>query len=171
MDQNHAWKFEAMKTYHPDHHLARPWWQKQRRIPMIMIAKDWFKRHPWGEEFQTNILLISRTMVVTYHPTCHLAICDHITTFPLSPSKQCPWTTNRTAVKRSKIVTCTPHPMVLVRFDPLRCKHWNMPPWEGRDHRTVEDHPSGCKYLGTPISKPRMAIWKGNNQILRGLIY
>ena len=71
--------------YHPDYHLTRPWWQKQRKILTIMIVKDWFKRHPWGEEFQTNILL-SRTMVVTYHPTCHLAICDRITISHVHPA-------------------------------------------------------------------------------------
>ncbi len=34
----------------------------------------------------------------------------------------------------------------------------------------LEDHPRTCKWLVTPIYKPWMAIYKGNNPILRILI-
>ena len=108
----------------PDYHQTRPWWQKQRRILTIMIVKDWFKKkHPWGEEFQTNILL-SRTMVVTYHPTCHLAILwsDHY--FPCSPGNSqglhlIPWCSYVSIRCDASIETC----------------HLG----RERDHRTVPD--------------------------------
>ena len=126
--------------YHPDYHLTRPWWQKQRKILTIMIVKDWFKRHPWGEEFQTNILL-SRTMVVTYHPTCHLW-SDHY--FPCSPGNSqglhlIPWRSYVSIRCDASIETC----------------HL------GREGITGP--------VLTPFRSHEWLSWKGNNPILRGL--